>query len=52
MCKYTERISKVEKTDEDSKAQLERKILQKSKVSGAGKWVLYYGLMGTEDEQH
>ena len=44
-------LRKVEKTEKDSKATLEREVLRKSSVSGEGKSVVYYGLLANEKEQ-
>lgn len=40
-----------EKTETESKARQERRLLQKSDIDGAGKSIVYYGLMASESEQ-
>lgn len=40
-----------EKTETESEARQERRLLQKSDIDGAGKSIVYYGLMASESEQ-
>ena len=39
------------KTETESKAEAERRVLQAADISGDGKSVVYYGLMATDKEQ-
>lgn len=39
------------KTETESKAEAERKVLQRADISGDGKSVVYYGLMATDKER-
>lgn len=41
----------IEKTDDESKAELQRKALMASNISGEGKAAAYYGLLATDKEK-
>lgn len=41
----------IEKTDDESKAELQRKALMSSGISGEGKAAAYYGLLATDKEK-
>ena len=41
----------IEKTDDESKAELQRKVLMASNISGEGKAAAYYGLLATDKEK-
>lgn len=43
-------LREIEKTEESTKAELQRDALRQSSVSGAGKWVAYYQTMASETE--
>lgn len=44
-------LGKIEKTETRSAAELKRKALSDSKISGEGKSVVYYGMMASDSEQ-
>lgn len=46
-----QKLRGIEKTDDESKAELQRKALMASNLSGEGKAAAYYGLLATDKEK-
>lgn len=46
-----QKLRGIEKTDDESKAELQRKALMASNLSGEGKAAAYYGLLATDNEK-